>query len=237
MRLNLVTEQVQNTIRKNTVTSYGLTMVVGLPFPSEICRGIRDVQEQMEAVLPRRFAWYREEQLHATLIAPLRGRYRDLPPLQPDELPADIERFTQELGICFAHSQPFPFELVGVRIGSDGLVVVSEKTLTRQLASVLIRHSRLDQPKYLRSLHVAIGFLNTIQPFATDEEWARLETTLAKLNDVPIGQAVIDRVWLVHYANRTLSQIVGQVSFALGQPNPLTAENLLRGLAVQNYPE
>ena len=70
MELALNEARVQQTIRKNTATSYGLTLVVGLPFPSEIGNRVRRIQEHLETLAPGRLTWYGLDQLHATLVAP-----------------------------------------------------------------------------------------------------------------------------------------------------------------------
>jgi hypothetical protein len=43
---------------------------------------------------------------------------------------------------------------------------------------------------------------------------------------------VVQKVWLVHYANRTLDRIVGKVPFTLGRTNALTVEQLLQELGI-----
>jgi hypothetical protein len=155
-------------------------------------------------------------------------------------LPNDLNGFTRDLYSFFAHHQPFAFELTGVHVTDNGLVIVDVNTIEQQLASSLKqklacslkKYPELDQPKHPKGLHVTIGYFNTGQPFAMDEERARFETAVAQLTNVPVGEMVVQQVWLVHYANRTLDRIVGKVPFTLGQTNALTAERLLRELGV-----
>src|SRR5688500_17244176 len=97
MELNLNADKICTTIRKNTVTSYGLTLVIGLPFPLNIGSKIQFVQNHLELLAPSQFMWYERDQLHATLTAPLRGRYREWPPLQPQELPSNPVGFVEAL--------------------------------------------------------------------------------------------------------------------------------------------
>jgi hypothetical protein len=233
MKLTLVEKKIQQTIRKNTATSYGLTLVTGLPFPTQIGHQVQDIQQQLETLAPGRFTWYALDHLHATLVAPLRGRYRDSPPLQREELPANLQSFTQDLATFFAQHQPFALVLAGVHISENGFVLVGENTFEQQLASALQRFPELDKPKSLKGFHVAIGFCNTSWPFAKDEQ-AAIETALSKIEDTPIGSMEVRQVWLVHYANRTLNRIIGKVPFTLGQTNALTAEYLLQGLGIKN---
>jgi hypothetical protein len=231
----LVEEKIRQTMYKNTATSFGLTLVVGLPFPAEICNRIRHVQGQLEALAPGRFTWYGADHLHATLAAPLRGRYREQPPLGREELPADLPGFTRDLGDFFAQRRPFSLELVGAHVTPEGLVIIREHTLTQQLASSLQAHPQLDQPKHHRGLHVNIGFFNTVRPFDTDEKQAHFESGLAQLAHTPVGQMRVQQVWLVHYANRTLNRIVGKVPFTLGRANDFTVEHLLRELGIATF--
>ena len=228
MRLN--PEKIRTTIRKNTATSYGLTLAIGLPFPDEIRDQIQRLQEELEILAPGRFTCYGRDHLHTTLFAPVRGRYREGPPLQRDELPADVQGFACDLGDFFTQCQPFSLDLAGVRLTEEGLVVVSENTLTQQLAARLRGHPELDLPKHSKGLHVVIGYLT--QPFFSEEQQMRFTEGLASFTDISVGSTTIRKIRLVHYANRTLNRIIGQVSFTLGDPNPLTAERLLQHLGI-----
>jgi hypothetical protein len=232
MMPSFVAEKVRRTVQKNTATSYGLSLVVGLPFPDEICARIGRIQQQLEALAPGRFTWYGPVHLHATLFAPLRGRYREWPPLQWQELPADLEGLARDVASFFVQLDPFSLELAGVHVSQDGVAEVRENTLVQRLVSTLRRHPELDEPKHRTGLHVAIGFLNKVPPFDTDEEQARFEAGLDQFMYTPVGQVTVQQVWLVHYANRTLDRIVGKVPLALGRVNTLTAEQLLRELGI-----
>jgi 2'-5' RNA ligase len=232
MKLTLDKVGVQETIRKSSATSYGLSLVVGLPFPAEVGNRIRHIQRQLEALLPGRFTWYPPDHLHATLYAPLRGRYRDFPALQREELPSNLQGFTDDLVNFFAQRQPFSLELAGVHVTDEGSVMVGGGAFTQQLASNLQRYPELDSPKGLRGLHVTIGFFNTDRPFTKDEERMCIEMALTQFMEVPVGRVMIWRVWLVHYANRTLNRIVGKIPFTLGQANTLTGERLLQELGI-----
>ena len=105
-RLMFDEEKVRQIIRKNQATSYGLTLVIGLPFPSDIGSRVQLIQRQLEALTPGHFFWYGLDHLHATLVAPLRGRYRDHPALQRLGLanPLTVECLLPELGIAVMES-------------------------------------------------------------------------------------------------------------------------------------
>lgn len=232
MTLTLNPAKLRHTIHKNTTTSYGLTLVAGLPFPAEIGSRVQHLQAHLEASASGHFTWYGSDHLHATLVAPLRGRYRESPPLQRDELPADLNGFLYDLTAFCAQHQPFPLDLAGAQLTVGGFVMVGENTLVGQLASSLRRYPELDPPKHAPGLHVAIGYLNTERPFTTKEEEARFEMALAQVANVSVGRVLVQQVWLVHYASRTLSRIVGRVPFILGQSNPLTVERLRQELGI-----
>ncbi len=73
-------DRIELNIAKNTATSYGLTLVAAFPPPPAICDSIQRLQGQLEQSLPGRFTWYERDWLHVTLLALLRGRYREQPP-------------------------------------------------------------------------------------------------------------------------------------------------------------
>ena len=77
----------------------------------------------------------------------------------------------------------------------------------------------LDRPKDLDGWHVTLGYLQTPTPFATDAERADFQVGWAELETSMLGVVAVDRVWLVHYADRTLSRIVGKAPLLLGRPN------------------
>ena len=235
MSLALIEEKVQQTIRKNMATSYGLTLAIGLPLSPQISARIQGLQQHLETLAPGWFTWYGLDHLHATLVAPLRGRYRDYPPIRREELPANLQGFVQDLADFFVQHQPFEFGLVGVRISDSGFVLVGENTFERQLASTLHVYPELDKQKHARGLHVAIGYCSGRCPFATDEAGKPLESALCQLLDTSIGTMMIDQVWLVHYANRTLNRIVGKVPFVLGQSDVFIIDHLLRALGIISH--
>lgn len=114
----------------------------------------------------------------------------------------------------------------------DGVILIREDSLMQQLASRLHKYPECDQPKHVRGLHVAIGFLKSHQPFSIDEEQARFRDGLVQMIDISIGRAEIQKVWLVHYANRSLSHIRGKVPFMLGRANSLSPERMLQELDI-----
>lgn len=227
---NLDRTAIQNTINKNSATSYGLTTVIGLPFSPRICDKIRAVQQELkQASIADRFTWYNEpDQFHASLVAPLRGRYADKPklfrPVQQKDLPPD---FVHKLGHFFTQIQPFPLILTGVKLTENGtLVIICNDVLSRQrLADYLDQYSECDPPKHPAStLYISIGYLNTIHPFAQGSAYEQFARSLVKaaniLADLPIEERTeeIEKVWLVHYTNRTLEAqaILGKICFTLG---------------------
>jgi hypothetical protein len=94
-------------LKKNLATSFGLTLVVGLPLAPPILAQLARVRAAVEAQLPGQYQWYASKHLHATVMPLLRGRYREAPPLQLHELPADLNSLADRLDECFSALQPF----------------------------------------------------------------------------------------------------------------------------------
>ncbi len=90
-----------------------------------------------------------------------------------------------------------------------------------------LQYPELDQPKQTCGLHMTIGFLKTPEPFSSNQERERFNEGLSQIMSGDIGQALIQRAWLVHYANRTLNRIIGKVALDSGNHNALTAQGLL----------
>jgi hypothetical protein len=234
-KLMLDEERVKQAIRKNQATSYGLTLVAGLPFPTDICSRVERIQRQLEALAPGHFCWYGAHHFHVTLVAPLRGRYRDRPALQREELPADLQGFAGDLARFFASQPPFSVELGRANITPDGTVVVdvaSENGLVHQLATILRQYPALDQPKHVGNLHTSIGYLNIVHPFAADDGRSHLEDLMPQLIDIPVGRMAVQQAWLVHYADRTLNRIVGKTLYTLGQTRVVAVKQWLQELGI-----
>jgi hypothetical protein len=235
MTLVLDPKRMQTTLNKNLATSYGLTLVVGLPFVPAILAQVAQLQAQIEALLPKRFRWYELDRLHATVFAPLRGRYRHGPPLQRDELPADLDAFAEALNLCFGAMQPFRLALDRLHLAPDGrmLALGADPGCAQQhVAERLASFPGLDRPKVLEGWHVTLGYLRAPAPFGTAAEQASFELCWSKPQSNSLGAVLVDRVWLVHYGDRTLNWIVGKAPLLLGRPNALTADRLIVALGI-----
>lgn len=231
----LNSQQARTTRAKNLSTSFGLTLVVGLPFASEILEQAAQLRAQTEALVPGRFRWYAPDHLHATVMAPLRGRYREGPPLQRNELPADLEGFVEALNQCFAALEPFPLKLDRLCLAPDGrlLALGADPGRVRpQVAERLVSLDGLDRPKSLDNWHVTLSYLQIPAPFAPQAEQAGFGVDWGELQAAPLGAMEVDQVWLVHYAKRTLSQIVGKAPLQLGRPNALTEDSFMTVLGI-----
>lgn len=235
MTLVLDPKRMQTTLSKNQAISFGLTLVVGLPFPRPILAPIRRLRAQTEALLRGRFRWYALEHLHATVMAPLRGRYRDAPPLRCEDLPADLDGFVEVLNTCFSALRPFTLELDRLHLAPDGRMLAlgpDAGQVRQRVAERLASLPGLDRPKDLDGWHVTLGYLQTPTPFATEAEQADFQVGWAELQTSLLGVVVVDQVWLVHYADCTLSRIVGKAPLLLGRPNMLTPDSLLAALGI-----
>lgn len=232
MNLFFAREKIRTAIWQSTATSYGLTLVIGLPFPYTICSRIQHIQDQLDTLAPGGFTWYDRDHIHATLVALLRGRYREAPPLRREELPSDLEDFTSDLGNLSTKLQPFPLELANVEITDEGFVMIAASGPIPNLSFTFQKYPKLDRPKQNHGLHVTIGYLKTQELFASDEERERFREGFSQIMHTHVGQIMVQQVWLVHYANRTLNRIIGKIAFDLGRPNSLTAERLLGSLGI-----
>ena len=145
----------------------------------------------------------------------------------------DLDGFTRDLNALCTAVQPFVFELSGVRITEEGLVIVLGNAFIEKSIFFLQNYPELDEPKRKSGYwHVTIGYLRTIQPFSSDEEQKQFESGFMPIKNSVIGQTTVRQVWLVHYANRTLSLIIGKSAFALGGTNSLDGGQLLEHLGI-----
>lgn len=213
-------ERVRRTLHKNLATSFGLTLAVGLPFPRPMLDRLAQLRNQIEALLPGHFRWYAPDHLHATVLALLRGRYREGPPLQRHELPADFDGFVETLNACFDALQPFTIDLDRLLLTPDGQVLAlgpDPGRVRQQVAERLASFPGLDRPKDPDGWHITLGCLQTPLPIATEAKQAGFEVSWTELRASSLGAIVVDQVWLVHYADRTLSRIVGKTPIRLGR--------------------
>lgn len=228
-------KQIAETLAKNRATSFGLTLVVGLPFAPLILTRVAAIQAEFEAQWPGRFHWYAPNHLHATIMAPLRGRYRAGPPLQRHELPADLAGFAEALNQCFAALEPFFLEFDRFHLAPDGRLLVfgaDPGRVRSQVAERLITIPGLDRPKGLNGWHMTVGYLQTPTPFPHPNEQADFGASWDEIWGGCMGATEVRQVWLVHYADRTLSRILGKAPLWLGRPNALTQDRFLTELAI-----
>jgi hypothetical protein len=222
-------------LKKNLATSFGLTLVVGLPLAPPILAQLARVRAAVEAQLPGQYQWYASKHLHATVMPLLRGRYREAPPLQLHELPADLNSLADRLDDCFSALQPFRFAVDRLEFMPDGRLLAlgaDPGHVRRQVAERLASLARLDPPKDLGDWHVTVGYLATPSPFASEAERAGFEAGLARLQAGSPSAMEVHQVWLVHYADRTLDRIVGRIPLPVGSPIGLTSDYILTRLAI-----
>lgn len=225
-------EKVKHTNHINTVASYGLTIVIGLPLLPEVDAQVQQVQTELEQLVPERFAWYAPYHRHLTVAAPLRGRYRESPPVQRQELPDNLADFVQALNEWGQQLPAFTLVPELVRLRDNGMVSVQFQT-TVPIKDMLIRYLNafpmLDAPKHSRGswLYHTMGYATSL--LSPDEQ----EKVQAYLDGVYWqGEMAVSQVWLVHYAIRTLQRIKGKIPFRLQQANTVTEARLLRDLQI-----
>jgi hypothetical protein len=125
--------------------------------------------------------------------------------------------------------------LVHVKITEDGLVVVSGNAQIEKSAFSLPNYPELDQPKHKNGgWAITIGYLQIAEPFYSEVQREEFARGFEHIRNRTIGRTKIQQVWLIHYANRTLSHIIGKVPFVLGGSNSLTAEQLLERLEIDD---
>lgn len=214
---------VQQTIIKNRSTSYGLTIVLGLPVPSRFGRQISLLQASIERQLPRTFRWYEVDQLHTTIVAPLRGRYREAPALQPSELPVHYDEMVAQLRLLAASMPPISLDFQTIRFVPNGLVAVQYRggeQLRASIAAVLQPYPGFDRPKDQSNFHLTVGYLQKVPAQLNHQERTTLQTIALSVGEESLGEVNFDRMWLVHYANRTLDAIVTKLALPFGGAGP-----------------
>lgn len=221
---------------KNIKTSYGLTLVAGLPFSSDnLAYEINHIRTQLDLLLYGQVAWHAPEHLHVTLAAPLRGRYRQQPPIQRIELPVDLDGFVNDLTGYFSQLRPFRLELTGPYLTEGDILLFNAAcavSIQEDLASILRKYPELDHPKKKSCLHLTVGYLKAMEPFITFFEMESFRRKIDKLYRPSIGKVMVEQVWLVHYSNRTLNKIVGKIAFPLGHPQLINSADLLTKLGI-----
>jgi 6-phosphofructokinase 1 len=223
-------DEVYTTIHKNSVSSYGLTLVAGMPFPATISEQIKEQQEQLDRCAPGRFIWYSSDHLHITLVALVRGRYREAQPVRSTELAEDLPNYIGRFNHVLDQIRPFPLELGCPTITASGSVIIKVNEPAQSIVPTLRKSLALDQPPASINLHISMGYLSTPMLFSEEAEQQRFEAGYAQLTERALGCITVQQVWLVHYANRMLNRIVGKIPLDLGQPNQLTVEQLLESL-------
>lgn len=216
----------QAAAHKDSQVSYGLTLVAGMPFSAELTRQVLGLQNEIERQWAGIFTWYNPEHLHITLAAPLRGRYRPSPPLQRSELPADAGAFFSALGELFASLPPLSFTLTRPHVISDGHCILSADCpvpIRAALAELFEPFAELDPVNPRIGLHMTLGYCLQDLPHALKgvEFDAAFKTS-----------ETVRHAWLVHYANRTLNQVVGRVSLEPGTRWSLALEDILLALGI-----
>jgi hypothetical protein len=230
-------EEVRTTITKNQSLSYGLTLVAGLPLPTQLSRTIQQAQALLENSLEGRFIWYQPTQMHVTLSALLRGRYRQFPPLERNDLPSNIDTFFNEFQDFLATQAPLQIQWHEFNLMPNGLLICRaqcSKGFSDRLINLLWKYPTFNlHQKDPYDLHLTIGYLTTPEPFLNAKEGYLFKKTLLNLQEDEMETYQVDRVWLIHYANRTLNSILGKISFILGKQAPMKSEHILHLLQIK----
>lgn len=215
---------------RDIATSYGLTLVAGMPLPAALTDAVVRRQRAVERAAPGRFRWYGADYLHVTLAAPLRSRYRDAPAIRRAELPPDFGQFLTGLVEVCAELSPFELTLGDCRLHRDTVStdVAGGHGQATRLRALLSCCDGFDPPKHPEGgLHLSCGFL---VPGGESELPEAVVTP--GLTDWVSASASIDSLALVHYSNRTLASVVGAVRLPLGRERPLAEAAVLQQLGI-----
>jgi 2'-5' RNA ligase len=229
---------------KNRRPSYGLTLVAGMPFPPQVSTQAQALQEGIERQVPGVFTWYAPEHLHLTLAAPLRGRYRDGPPLRAAELPPQFPAFLAALQDRLRQQDPFPLSFCRADLAEHGSVLWRAEAggdLWNDAPALIEKVPGFDRQNPAHTPHVTLGYvrrldrpaaelLASVQAWLEREAEAKERLERRAVPDSAAAQATIDRLWLVHYANRTLDRVLGQVELPLGRPSDLSVSEMIAKL-------
>lgn len=216
---------------KNIISSYGLTLVTGMPFQSHLASQIMSIQNEIDTILPALFHWYATAQLHVTLAALLRGRYRDGPPLRRSELPEDLDSLALAIAQAAEDVRPFDLELRGLFLGENGELAVHAhggEMARQRFGSIHAQFPELDPPKSAAGMHATLGFLSEPGPADVDKGRA----VLRGWDERFLGVTHVESAWLVHYGNRTLNELLGKIKLPLGSKFTLEGKLLADALAL-----
>lgn len=234
MKITFDTDKVKELIRKNENTSYGLTLVAGLPLPKKISRALLQCQKNLETALPGRFAWYKEENMHVTLRPLLRGRYRDHPHLQFNEIPQPVDDFFHDLQMTVALWQPICLHFLGSYLTESGALYIDVAPITLPFARLDDHYPDLFHPNPLERWHISVGYWHSAEQEYSSADRKCLSHIIGQLGQQAIGKMIARRVWLVHYSNRQLNRFIGKVTLPLGVPPVHNTESILRALHISS---
>ncbi len=201
-----------------------------MPLPAPLTSAVQRLQSNIESAAPGCLQWYALEDLHITIAAPLRSRYRVGPPLRRVELPASLPALLVDLAAVCAALPPFELALEHAHFHHESLLIEVAGGLpaAERLRGAITRYPGFDAPKGQGfPLHLSCGF------FKSGQDEAAVAPMVAQHALAAAGAAArIDRLALVHYANRTLSRVVGVLDLPLGQVTALDEETVLAQLDV-----
>lgn len=226
--------RIQRMLQKNQATSYGLTLVVGLPFAQAFREQAAALQEELEKVAAGAFTWYQPAQMHATVYAPKRGDYARSGPLRGEEMPG-LDAYLAHLAGHYAQLAPFVAQLGTPTLTPDGVLIFHEMQGMARPAPPLpaLPPAWLDKPKHSGGgLVCSIGYLRQPERLQAAERRAAISETLVAANGQGATAAPIEHVWLVHYRTRTLGDIVGRLAFPLGRRQEMDSAQMYAALGL-----
>jgi tetratricopeptide (TPR) repeat protein len=208
----------------------GLTLVWGLPVEDKIQEFIKSAVELIEDEQPNKFIARQTSCLHATILT-MKKVKKDQSLTNAEEWPFGIEKALHDLVKILEIQVPFGVYFEGITVTPKGEFLLCGFPNDGGLSRIRgdIKRSRYWCPPPWRkgNFHVSLGYFK--KSIIRIEEIDRLYKRLEKL-DCKNVRGTIDRLRLVHFTNRSLSQNIGNVVLTLGKPNNLTAEQIIQFL-------
>ncbi len=189
------------TTYKRKVWRYGLSLVYGMPVSKVLERRLIHIQKMVEGAIPRKYAWYRPQQFHVTLI---RGRSSDRP------LSLGITSIYQ-IARAFPHCQRFKLSASDTLLCPDGYVRLFFKraNILRGLDAKTVKNIGMQVGVSWRRIlapWASIGYLATVHQNKEElmKVWNNTSDCISKMQLRPTS-VLVTKAKLVYFSNITFA--------------------------------
>ena len=198
-------------LSRNQGTSYGLTLVAGCPLPPVVTGYIEQVKRVLKEIAPGLVDFGQSQAYHLTVYGLRRSRAQ---PLGEEEIRTFLDRLDQALWTELRDLAPFSLPLTGSLVTEDGAVLIcggESETLTRLRAAI----GQVEGVDLLKSAanHIRIGQFR--RPFGSPQAYWQAMDAIERLQQLTLGDLVVDELKLVYYRRRLLDDLVSQVTLPL----------------------